>query len=184
VCFYEENSTNCAALGIHLRHTGIESHNSLGTGERFHGPLQRVMGKLKHDHPRIPDSVGLSMAVHALNITAGPKGLVPILLVFGKLPRLPHVDSVPLNQADRFKAMHVARAEYEQILAQRRIGMALANRPPPSSNYVFEPGQWVNVFRESSRLFAGPHLLADVEGKVLRETRTRVPNLTSITLCI
>jgi hypothetical protein len=31
----------CNTAKIQLRHTGTESHNSLGTGERYHGPLRR-----------------------------------------------------------------------------------------------------------------------------------------------
>jgi hypothetical protein len=34
------------------------------------------------------------MAVNAMNVTAGPEGLVPALLVFGTLPNLPHTNSV------------------------------------------------------------------------------------------
>jgi hypothetical protein len=140
-----EFSTNCAALGINLRHTATESHNCLGTGERFHGPLRKIIGKLKLDHPLVLDAVRLAMAVHAMNITAGPEGIVPSLLVFGKLPKVPHVDSVPPNKADRLVEMHAARAAYEQILAQRRIAAALSKRPPPTSSLVFEPGQSVYV---------------------------------------
>jgi hypothetical protein len=61
--------------------------------------------------------------------------------------------------------MYVARGEYEKILAQRRIDTALTRRPPPSANYVFEPGQWVYAYRETSKLWTGPHLLAEVNGK-------------------
>jgi hypothetical protein len=66
----KEFATNCATLGNHLRHTGTESHNSLDTGERFHGPPRRICSKLKMDHPDVPDDVRL-VAVHAMNITAG-----------------------------------------------------------------------------------------------------------------
>jgi hypothetical protein len=129
----KEFTTNCAALGIHLRHTGTESHNSLGSGETFHGPLRRIYGKLQRYHPNIPDDVRLSMSVHAMNITSGPDVIVPAQLVFGKVPMLPHNDSVPVTQTDGLRAMHVARVEYEKILAQRRIDTALTRRPPPNS---------------------------------------------------
>jgi hypothetical protein len=32
-------------------------------------------------------------------------------------------------------------------------------------NYVFEPGQWVYAFRETSKLWTDPYLLAEVHGK-------------------
>jgi hypothetical protein len=42
---------SCAALGIRLRHTGMESHNSLGTGERFQALLRHIYNKVSLDHP-------------------------------------------------------------------------------------------------------------------------------------
>jgi hypothetical protein len=36
----------CNAARIHLRHTGTESHNYLGTRERFHSPLRRIFKKV------------------------------------------------------------------------------------------------------------------------------------------
>jgi hypothetical protein len=35
-------NTACDLSTIHLRHTGIEIHNSIGSGERFHSPLRRI----------------------------------------------------------------------------------------------------------------------------------------------
>jgi transposase InsO family protein len=104
---------SCAALEIPLRHTGTESHHSLGTGERFHAPLRRIYKKVFLDHPLVPPDVRLAMSVHAMNTTQGPEGLVPITPVFGKTPVVPHVDQVPVAQAPRLRAMYTAKAEYE-----------------------------------------------------------------------
>jgi hypothetical protein len=65
------------------------------------------------------------MSVHAMNITQGPEGLVPITLVFGKTIVIPHVDQVPIAQDPRLRVMHIAKAEYEQLLAERRIQTVL-----------------------------------------------------------
>lgn len=37
---------NCSDVEITLRHTGTESHNSLGAGERYHALLRRVYNKI------------------------------------------------------------------------------------------------------------------------------------------
>jgi hypothetical protein len=50
---------SCAALGIRLRHTGTESHNSLGTGERFHAPLRRIYNKVSLATRSYPSTSGL-----------------------------------------------------------------------------------------------------------------------------
>lgn len=71
--------------GIVLQFSGFESHNSLSTGDRYHGPLRRVLSVLRRAHSSLnPESV-LHLAVNGLNNTVGPDGLVPILLVFGVL---------------------------------------------------------------------------------------------------
>jgi hypothetical protein len=49
-----EWKSNCAALGIRLRHTGTESHDSLGTRERFQASLRRIYNKVSLDHPLVP----------------------------------------------------------------------------------------------------------------------------------
>jgi Reverse transcriptase (RNA-dependent DNA polymerase) len=101
---------SCAALGILLWQTGTESHNCLGTGERFHAPLRRIYNTVSLDHPLVPPDVRLAMTVHAMNTTQGPEGLVPITLVFGKVPVIPHDDQVPVAQAPRLRAIHTAKA--------------------------------------------------------------------------
>jgi hypothetical protein len=81
----------CARSDIFLEHTGTESHNSLGSGETYHSTLRRVYKKVAEDHPSLAPPDRLLCAVSALNSLAGPDGLVPMLLVFGSLPRLPGV---------------------------------------------------------------------------------------------
>ena len=40
-------------VGINLQFSGIESHNALGSGERYHMPLRRVFNVLKKEHPSL-----------------------------------------------------------------------------------------------------------------------------------
>jgi transposase InsO family protein len=37
--------------GITLRMSGVETQNSLGIGERMHGPLRRIYNKIRMDYP-------------------------------------------------------------------------------------------------------------------------------------
>jgi hypothetical protein len=39
--------------GITLRISGVEAHNSLGIGERYHGPLRRLYQKSEHEFPHV-----------------------------------------------------------------------------------------------------------------------------------
>jgi hypothetical protein len=69
--------TACELSNIHLRHTGTESNNSLGSGERFHSALRRIYEKISLEFPTIPEQVRLALSVKAMNDICGPKGLVP-----------------------------------------------------------------------------------------------------------
>ena len=73
--------------GIELTLSGVEEHNALGEGERYHSYLRQVYDKVKANFPAIEAEYALQIAVKAVNDTAGPKGLVPTLLVFGIVPR-------------------------------------------------------------------------------------------------
>jgi hypothetical protein len=70
-----------------LRCTGIESHNNLGTGEQIYSRIRMIFNKISADHPELPSNLRLSIAIKAINDTAGPEGIVPSLLAFGALPR-------------------------------------------------------------------------------------------------
>jgi hypothetical protein len=51
--------TACELSKIHLRHTGTEIHNSLGSGERFHSPLRRIYEKIRWSVRRYPNTCDL-----------------------------------------------------------------------------------------------------------------------------
>lgn len=43
----------------------VESPNSIGVCERYHGPLIRVFNKLREDKPRVEPEVALRLATKA-----------------------------------------------------------------------------------------------------------------------
>jgi hypothetical protein len=53
--------------------------------------------------------VRLALSVKAIIDICGPEGLVPSLLVFEVLPRLPGITGALPHQSDRMKALHMAR---------------------------------------------------------------------------
>jgi hypothetical protein len=108
-----EWSFACKLAEIHLRHDGTESHNFLGTVERFQAPLRRIYMKLKHDYPLFHRDVRLALAVKSMNDVIGPEGLVPSLLVLGVVPRILNISRVQFpSQTERFRALVSARKEY------------------------------------------------------------------------
>ena len=134
---------NCASSGIQLRHTGTESHNSLGAGETYHAILRRIYQKVRADHKTLSPDLSLSLAVHAVNDTVGPHGLCPTLLVFGVIPKMPDVtpNTFPAQQ-ERLRAMVSARAEYEKYVGRALVNRGLRSIPPPATDHKYMPGDY------------------------------------------
>ena len=93
------------AVGTEMETSGVESHNSLGPGERYHEPLRKVFKNIMDEQPDMRNEHALRLAIKACNDTLGPEGLVPSYLVFGCIPRFPSVDSSLTKQKERMQAM-------------------------------------------------------------------------------
>jgi hypothetical protein len=76
------------ATGIQLILSGVESHNSIVPGERYHASLRRIFQKIRYDFPNLNLNLILRIAVKAMNDKMNPEGLVPSYLLFGIMPRL------------------------------------------------------------------------------------------------
>jgi len=155
----------CDKVGIEVKESGIEHHNALGSGERYHDPLRRVFKKIRHETPELDRTIALRIAVKALNDTMGPEGLVPSLLVFGCLPRLTPVNSHNPAQKQRMRALHEARKEMASVTAELRIRKALMTRAHPNTDIIINQGDKVRVFRETDRKYIGPFPVIRVDGK-------------------
>ena len=141
----------CHSSQIELRTTGVRSHNSLGTGETYHAMLRRIFKKAKMHHPELTKELTLSLSVKAMNDTAGPDGLIPTLLVFGALPRVPGLSSESPTQKERLRALETARSEFRKIIAENRLDKALQKKPPPAADFRFQPGQPVYVYHDKKK---------------------------------
>ena len=59
------------------------------------------------------------MAFKAINDSAGPDGLIPILLVYGALPRMTEYDLLSPFIIQRSTALKKAMAEIQRLRAKR-----------------------------------------------------------------
>lgn len=140
-----------SANGVILEFSGVNAHNAMGQIESAHGPLRRIFRLLNENHSSLSENLKLRLAVKALNDTAGPKGLVSSLLVFGTIPSLGNTNANLVELEDRFRAMHAARAEAAKIVAEQRIQIALRSNIPPSAKYQLRTGQTVMAYSEKQR---------------------------------
>jgi len=159
----------CETVDIHLRNTGSQSHNSLSANEKYHDTLRTIYNKVRHEYPKLPVDVSLALSVKAMNDTVGPDGLVPSLLVFGVLPKLPSISPRDFPEhKERVRAMMTARKKYEQLVSLARVQLGILKRPPPAADIHVQPGEFVYVYREHLKAFTGPHMVATVDGKNVR----------------
>ena len=116
---------NCTHANILLRHTGTESHNSLASGEMYHAMIRLVFNKVSLTYPQQPKELCLALTEKATNDAASLNGLLLSFLVFGMLPRMPDDNYTPLNQHERVALIKTAHDEYESIIGDRRVNVAL-----------------------------------------------------------
>jgi hypothetical protein len=148
--------------GMLLQISGVESHNSLGLGERMHEPLRRIYRKVSYDFPTAPPAIVLKCATKALNDTMGENGLVPSLLVFGIVPMFPILSSKLPEQQERMRLLAAAQAEYNSIVAERRIAEILKSRVPGAADRVYKVGEEVLVLQEKSESWTRPFIVTGV----------------------
>lgn len=89
----EQFRRTATKAGIVLQFSGVESQNSQGVGERYHGALRRVYNKVVDNHPLVDKATALRLAIKSCNDTLGVNVLVKTLLVFGTMPALPTTTS-------------------------------------------------------------------------------------------
>lgn len=148
--------------------SGVESHNALGVGERYHAFLRAIYRKVRAEHPGVPQEAALSIAVAAMNQTAGPRGLVPTLLVFGVIPRTPVTTRLLPDQSNRMEAMVKARNEMQALVAKTRLRVALSAPVPAAADRAVSPGDKVLAYREHPQdEWVGPFALVAQHDKIV-----------------
>jgi hypothetical protein len=68
----------------------VETYNSVGKIEQYYSLLRQAYKIICNELRDIKTSAEMSLqiAVKAINDSAGPDGIIPILLVFGAYPRM------------------------------------------------------------------------------------------------
>lgn len=153
--------------GTRLAVSGVEAHNALGVGERYHAYLRGIYRRVRMENGSLPKEVTLSLAVAAMNQTAGPRGLSPTLLVLGIVPRMP-VAPLPLPaQRDRAYALATALTQMQGLVASARLRKALVAPVPAAAGADIEPGMEVLLYRERPvNQWVGPYVVTARKDKM------------------
>lgn len=113
--------------------------------------LRRGFCILTKTYPTLSHNMRLRLTVKALNDTAGSRGLVPSLLVFGTITSLGNTESNLTDQQERIKAMYRAWNEAGSIIAEQRIRTSLQANIPTSEKYQFWSWQTVMACSEKQK---------------------------------
>lgn len=159
----KEFRSKAEAQGISIDEAPIETPGAIGLVERYHAPLRSSYRKIRSSmsNQEASDNECLRMATYAINSTMGTEGLVPILLVFGALPRPVRTSAAP-DQLKRQKVIEEASKAAVVEQAKRRIAFTLRHPSGPKGKEASEelgklsPGAKVLVYRTSSGQWEGP----------------------------
>eukprot|EP00173_Palmaria_palmata_P003493 Plantae.Rhodophyta-Palmaria_palmata.ctg3673.p1 GENE.Plantae.Rhodophyta-Palmaria_palmata.ctg3673~~Plantae.Rhodophyta-Palmaria_palmata.ctg3673.p1 ORF type:complete len:310 (+),score=31.87 Plantae.Rhodophyta-Palmaria_palmata.ctg3673:1047-1976(+) len=153
--------------GIMCHLVAVESSHSMGVEERYHGVVRRVYDRVAADHPALDSDLILAAPVKAINDYAGVDGLVPTLLVFGAMPKLPlpGFDDGALAQTERLAAMTKARDEYADLVDKKRLQI-IEDAQQPSSPTDLANGEKLCVYRRTTKAWDGPYRFVRENGMV------------------
>lgn len=151
-------------MSITVKEIPVEAHHSIGKVERYHAPLKRAYQVIESDLPTAAPEQILSMAVKAINDTAGPNGLVPTLLVFGAYPRISGNSLPAPSITARSEAVRAAMKEIRILHAKRKVADALKmrNGPDVTKTLQLSPNDDVVVWREHKG-WEGPFKLLSID---------------------
>jgi hypothetical protein len=151
-----------------LQISEIDSHNSIGLGERMHSPLRRVYNKILMEYTHLHRTMLLKLAIKATNDTLGIGGIAPSMLVFGRIPRFPIVSSHIPEQTERMKALQIGMEEMNAAVAADRISEALRSQIPAAADRILHVDDKVMVYREKDQVWHSRFTVVNIYEKKVR----------------
>lgn len=70
-------------------YSGIETHNLIRQGDRYHWPIRRILNIMSETQTELAGEIWSFISTKAINDTMGPNERLHPQLVFGVLPSLP-----------------------------------------------------------------------------------------------
>jgi len=115
-------------MAIKVKEVPIKAYNSIGKVERYYALLRRAYKIISLELEDTSKELTLQMAIKAVNDSASPDGLVPILLVFGAYPRITNDSPLSPSIMQRAEAIRKVIKEVWRLYATRQVNDALGMR--------------------------------------------------------
>jgi hypothetical protein len=120
------------SIAIQITEILVEAYNSIGKVERYHAPLRQVYKIICNELRDTSAEASLQMAVKAINDSAGPDGIISILLVFSIYPRITENSVLSPIITKRTKTICKTTKEVRRFYAKRQVTDALVMRNGPN----------------------------------------------------
>lgn len=120
------------------------------------------------DNSNVHEYHALLLTVKEINDTAGLKGLVPKLVVFGVMPRILISSHQLPSQVSRMKAMKTAQEETVKLVATSRLTSTITSKVPAAADFDIKIGDELFLFREKpTAKWTGPFAVVNSDQKLL-----------------
>jgi hypothetical protein len=114
----------------------VKAHNSISKVEQYYGPLQQAYKILSNKLLSANKEAILQIAVKAVNDSAEPDGIVPILLIFKPYPCITKDFLLSPFITERAEAIYKVMKKVRRLYTKQQVNNALAIRNRPNTELV------------------------------------------------
>jgi hypothetical protein len=123
---------------IQVQEIPVETYNSIGKIERYYVFLQRVYKIIYDEFHDTSVKISLQIAIKAINNSAGPDRIIPILLMFSAYPRITKNSVLLLIITKKAEVIRKTTKEIRCLYAKRQVIDILAIRNSPNTTITLE----------------------------------------------
>jgi hypothetical protein len=136
---------------IQVQEIPVKAYNSIGKVERYYTFLQQVYEIIYNKFRDTNTKINLQIIIKAINDSARPDGIIPILLVFSAYPRIIENSAPLFIITKKTETIRKATKEIRRLYARRQVTDTLAIRNGPNTAITLElPIQSnIRVWRET-----------------------------------
>jgi hypothetical protein len=128
------------SLAINVKEMLVEAYNSVGKIERYYGFLRRAYKIICNELRDTETSTKMSLQIvmKAINDSAGPDNIIPILLVFGAYPRITNNSVLSPITTKRAEAIRKTSNEIRRYYTKQHIENVFRIRNNPDIIVIFK----------------------------------------------
>lgn len=128
---------------------GVENHNKIGLGERYYSylDLRKVYENIAAKEPFMESGIVFELAIKAIDDKVGPNSLLPTLLLFGIVQRVPLTTKDIPELTARMKGLSEACKEMTKISNSAWLATSLRYNVPAAADIVYKNGDEVVMYR-------------------------------------